>query len=221
MASNSNLDKLKKQVRDTSNQQMQIQIQRDRTQEMISYREQEQEQNQQEMTQLIRNVFGQSELAAAKERELIQDKLDKFSHRQMIMNNQLITLNDNLMDTTSLNAVYEAKREELELNYQNQKDALQGQINSLVERLESRKSDLERVEEEIRTKTYKLENIVEETKKATFWNEFKKIWIDKWLTYVMVGFIALIIGGFAGWSIFTVTSNIFSSIREFASSILQ
>lgn len=221
MASNSNLDKLKKQVRDTSNQQMQIQIQRDRTQEMISYREQEQEQNQQEMTQLIRNVFGQSELAAAKERELIQDKLDKFSHRQMIMNNQLITLNDNLMDTTSLNAVYEAKREELELNYQNQKDVLQGQINSLVERLESRKSDLERVEEEIRTKTYKLENIVEETKKATFWNEFKKIWIDKWLTYVMVGFIALIIGGFAGWSIFTVTSNIFSSIREFASSILQ
>lgn len=221
MASNSNLDKLKKQVRDTSNQQMQIQIQRDRTQEMISYREQEQEQNQQEMTQLIRNVFGQSELAAAKERELIQDKLDKFSHRQMIMNNQLITLNDKLMDTTSLNAVYEAKREELELNYQNQKDALQGQINSLVERLESRKSDLERVEEEIRTKTYKLENIVEETKKATFWNEFKKTWIDKWLTYVIVGFIALIIGGFAGWSIFTVAGNIFSSIREFASSILQ
>lgn len=221
MASNSNLDKLKKQVRDTSNQQMQIQVQRDRTQEMISYREQEQEQNQQEMTQLIRNVFGQSELAAAKERELIQDKLDKFSHRQMIMNNQLITLNDNLMDTTSLNAVYEAKREELELNYQNQKDALQGQINSLEELLESRKSDLERLEEEINTKAYKLENIVEEAKKATFWNEFKKTWVDRWLIFALVGFIALIIGGFAGWSIFTIVGNIFSSIREFAGSIFQ
>lgn len=221
MASNSKLEELKKQVRDTSNQQLQLQSQRDRTKEMVSYREQEQQQNQQEMTQLIRSVFGQSELAAARERELLKDKLDRFSHRQTVMNEQLITLNDNLTDTTALKAVYEAKREELELNYQNQKEALQGQIKSLEKRLESKKKNLETLNEEISTKTSKLEEIVAETKKATFWNVFKKTWVDKWSAYVIVGFIALIIGGFAGWGIFTLIGNIFSSIGEFFGSIFD
>ena len=118
------------------------------------------------MVQIVRNVFGQSELAAARERELLQDKLDRFSHRQTVMNEQLITLNDNLTDTTSLKAVYEAKREELELDYQNQKEALQGQIENLEERLESRKIELESLKEEISTNTSKLEEIASETKKS-------------------------------------------------------
>lgn len=219
MDSNAKLEKLKKQVRDTSNQQLQIRDKRDRTQEIMSYRKQEQKQNQQEMTQLIRSVFGQSELAVARERELLKDKLDRFSHRQTVMNEQLITLNDNLTDTTSLKAVYEAKREELELDYQNQKEALQGQIKSLEKRLESHEKDLESLKEEISTKTSKLEEIVAETKKATFWNEFKKTWVDKWLNYAIVGFIALIIGGFAGWGIFTLIGKIFSSIGEFFGSL--
>ena len=221
MTSNSKLEELKKQVRSTSNQQLQIQGRRYRTQEIVSDRELKQEQNQQEMVQLVRNVFGQSELATARERELLQDKLDRFSHRQTVMNEQLITLNDNLTDTTSLKAVYEAKREELELDYQNQKEALQGQIESLEERLERRKKELEGIKEEISTKTSKLEEIVAEMKKATFKKELKKTWIDKWLTYVIVGFIALIIGGFVGWSIFTLIGNIFSAIGNFFSELFN
>ncbi len=221
MTSNSKLEELKKQVRSTSNQQLQIQGRRYRTQEIVSDRERKQEQNQQEMVQLVRNVFGQSELATARERELLQDKLDRFSHRQTVMNEQLITLNDNLTDTTSLKAVYEAKREELELDYQNQKEALQGQIESLEERLERRKKELEGIKEEISTKTSKLEEIVAEMKKATFKKELKKTWIDKWLTYVIVGFIALIIGGFVGWSIFTLIGNIFSAIGNFFSELFN
>lgn len=221
MISNSKLEELKKQVRDTSDQQLQIQGRRDRIQEIVSEREREQEQNQQEMVQIVRNVFGQSELAAARERELLQDKLDRFSHRQTVMNEQLITLNDNLTDTTALQAVYEAKREELELDYQNQKEALQGQIENLEERLESRKIELESLKEEISTNTSKLEEIASETKKATFKKELKKTWVDKWLPYVMVGFIALIIGGFAGWSIFTLIGNIFSAIGNFFSELFN
>lgn len=221
MASKSKLEELKKQVRDTSNQQLQLQSQRDRTKEMVSYREQEQQQNQQEMTQLIRSVFGQSELAAARERELLKDKLDRFSHRQTVMNEQLITLNDNLTDTTSLKAVYEAKREELELDYQNQKEALQGQIKSLEERLESRKMDLESLKEEISTNTSKLEEIVSETQKATFKSKLKKFWVDKWISFAIVGFIGLIIGGFAGWGIFTLIGNIFSAIGDFFSNLFS
>ena len=106
MISNSKLEELKKQVRDTSDQQLQIQGRRDRIQEIVS------------------------------------------------------------------------EREELELDYQNQKEALQGQIKSLEERLESRKMDLESLKKEISTNTSKLEEIVSETQKATFKSKLKKS-IDK------------------------------------------
>lgn len=214
MASNDRLDQLKRQVRETSNQQHQLQAQKERAKEIISYREQEKKQNQQEMVQLIRSVFGQSELAAARDRELLQDKLDKFSHRQSVMNEQLITLNDNLTDMTSLKAVYEVKRQQLELDYQNQKDALQRQISSLNELLEVRRNDLERLESEIYTTQSQLDKIVIETKKATFLNELKKTWIDKWFIFAFIGFIALIIGGFAGWSIFSFFSLFANEIIE-------
>lgn len=195
-----------------SNQQYQLQAQKESVEETVAFREQEKEQNQQEMVQLVRSVFGQSELAAAKERELLKDKLDKFSHRQSVMNEQLITLNDNLADTTSLKAVYEAKRQQLELDYQNQKDALQRQISSLNEHLEARRNDLERLESEIDAMQSKLNEIVTETKKATFWNGIKKTWIDKWLVFFTVGFIVVIIGGFAGWGIFSFIGSVVSAI---------
>lgn len=81
-------------------------------QEAASYLEQEQKQNQKEMVQFVRNVFEQRELIAARESELLLDKLEQISHRQAVMNEQLITLNDNLTD---LKALYEAKREELKI----------------------------------------------------------------------------------------------------------
>lgn len=107
------------------------------------------------------------------------------------------------------------------LDYQNQKETLQGQIKSLEKRLESRKKDLESLKEEIGTNISKLEEIVAETKKATFWNEFKKTWVDKWLSFAIVGFIALIIGGFAGWGVFTFIGNIFSAIGNFFSDLFS
>ena len=112
MVQSSKLEELKKQVRDASNQQLKIQEKRDRMQEAASYLEQEQEQNQKEMVQFVRNVFEQRELIAARESELLLDKLEQISHRQAVMNEQLITLNDNLTD---LKFLYEAKREELKI----------------------------------------------------------------------------------------------------------
>lgn len=219
MTSNSKLEALKKQVRDTSNQQMQIQMQRNRAEDAVQDREDMQHDNKQEMVQLVRSVFGQSELASAKERELLKDQLDRFSHRQTLMNNQLIALNDNLTDTTSLNAVYEAKREQLEMDYQNQKEALQGQIDVLEDRLESLKLNLERTNEDISTNASKLEEIVAETEKATFKSELKKTWRDKWLSFAIVGCLAMIVGGFFGWGVFTLISNIFSAIGDFFSNL--
>lgn len=152
MESNSKLDELKKQVRDISNQQVLIQRQRDRKQEMASYLGQEQEQNQQEMMQLIHNVLGQNELVTVREREKLQDKLDAFSHKQTVMNEQLITLNDNLTDTAALKAVYEAKREELDLDYQNLK-------NKYDRIISNKKTELAEIEHECKSLKTKYRNL--------------------------------------------------------------
>ena len=57
-----------------------------------------------------------------------------------------------------------------------------------------------------------------ETKKASFWNQFKKTWIDKRLVYVIIGVIAVMVGGVTGWSIFTLMGKIFSAIGGFLKS---
>lgn len=142
MTSNSRLEELKQQVRKTSNQQMHIQAQREQAEEMVAYHKQAQDKNQQEMTQLVRNVFGQSELAAAKERELLHDQLERFAHSQNVMNEQLIALNDNLTDMTSLKALYDAKREELETDHRIQKATLEKQIDALQREYASKQWEL-------------------------------------------------------------------------------
>lgn len=152
MESNSKLEELKKQVRDISNQQVLIQSQRDRKQEMASYLGQEQEQNQQEMMQLIHNVLGQNELVTVREREKLQDKLEAFSHKQTVMNEQLITLNDNLTDTAALKAIYEAKREELELDYQKLK-------NKYDRIISNKKTELAEIEHECKSLKIKFRNL--------------------------------------------------------------
>lgn len=219
MDSNDNLEQLKQNIRDKSNQQYQLQQQKIRTQKEVSYREQEKNENNQEMTEFIRSVFLQNEIANAKERELFKNSVDKFSHRQKIMNDQIIELNDNLTDVTALKAVYEAKRETLELDYQNQKDALQKQIHSLAERIETSKNDLKKIKNEIQDKQAKLDELNVKIKRATFLYEFKHTWVDKWLNLALVGFISLIIGGFFGWGIFSLIGSIFSAIRDFLGSI--
>ena len=221
MDSNDNLEQLKQNIRDKSNQQYQLQQQKIRTQKEVSYREQEKNKNNQEMTEFIRSVFLQNEIANAKERELLKNSVDKFSHRQKIMNDQIIELNDNLTDVTALKAVYEAKRETLELDYQNQKDALQEQIHSLAERIETNKSDLKKIKNEIQNNQAKLDELNVKIKRATFLYEFKHTWVDKWINFVLVGFIGMIIGGFAGWGIFSLVGSIFSAIRDFLGSIFM
>lgn len=168
MVSTSKLEELKRQLRDTSNQQMQIQEKIDSTKETLLLRKQEKEENREELMNFFRSVMGQSELIAAKERELFKDKLDKSNHLQQVMNEQIIKLNDNLTDTSSLEAVYKAKREELELNYQNQKKALDGQIKCLKERLSSVESEISQKKQELEDERKKLEDLIKEKRLKNF-----------------------------------------------------
>lgn len=108
------------------------------------------------MRQLIRSVFAQNEVAAAKEKEQLNDRLDRFAHNQQVMNQQIIELNDNITDTTSLNALYEAKRKELDLNYRNQETVLKEQIKRLSERIEYQENKLSTINRSIESKRKSL-----------------------------------------------------------------
>lgn len=117
------------------------------------------------MRQLIRSVFAQNEVAAAKEKEQLNDRLDRFAHNQQVMNQQIIELNDNITDTTSLNALYEAKRKELDLNYRNQETVLKEQIKRLSERIEYQENKLSTINRSIESKKEEFDRISEDLKR--------------------------------------------------------
>lgn len=117
------------------------------------------------MRQLIRSVFAQNEVAAAKEKEQLNDRLDRFAHNQQVMNQQIIELNDNITDTTSLNALYEAKRKELDLNYRNQETVLKEQIKRLSEHIEYQENKLNTINRSIESKKEEFDRISEDLKR--------------------------------------------------------
>lgn len=117
------------------------------------------------MRQLIRSVFAQNEVAAAKEKEQLNDRLDRFAHNQQVMNQQIIELNDNITDTTSLNALYEAKRKELDLNYRNQEAVLKEQIKHLSEHIEYKENKLNTINKSIESKQEELDRISADLKR--------------------------------------------------------
>ena len=197
---------MKQQVQQTSNQQYQIQMQKDELEQTVACKKQELDSNQDAMRQLIRSVFAQNEVAAAKEKEQLNDRLDRFAHNQQVMNQQIIELNDNITDTTSLNALYEAKRKELDLNYRNQETVLKEQIKRLSERIEYQENKLSKQEE--------LDRISADLKKKEFWINFKNVWINKWIAFASAGFLLVFIGGFLGWPTYKVMNSVFKIIRS-------
>lgn len=210
----SNLDRLKQQVQQTSNQQYQIQTQKDELEQTVACKKQELDSNQDAMRQLIRSVFAQNEVAAAKEKEQLNDRLDRFAHNQQVMNQQIIELNDNITDTTSLNALYEAKRKELDLNYRNQETVLKEQIKRLSERIEYQENKLNTINRSIESKKEEFDRISEDLKKKEFWINFKNVWINKWIAFVSAGFLLVFIGGFLGWPTYKVMNSVLKIIRS-------
>lgn len=213
MNSSDRLEQLKKQVKDTSNKQRQLQAQKESAQEVVSKKKRELQENQKEITELIRSVFGQSELAAAKEREFIENILERFSHLQSVMNEQLITLNDNLTDTTSLQDLYTLKKNQLDSDYQEQINEYKDQIYKLQDNIAKYQNTESDLESEISKAEERLKEITEKMKKASFWFEFKKNWLNKWFNFALVGFCAVFLGGIFGWTIYEVIDSLFAWIR--------
>lgn len=146
MSSNSRLDELKQQVRDTSNLQMLLQMQRNSIDEEICNREYMQSDINQEMMQLVRSVFEQNEIAEAKERAFLKDKIEHFGYKQDRTTEAIIQMKDELaaLKKEVLNAInahkeaYELKSRRLEEEFEQKRKALESKYELLdTENLES------------------------------------------------------------------------------------
>lgn len=163
---NDRLEVLKKQVRDTSDFQDNLKQEINRAEQSVMYEEKKKQENEREMANFIKSVMGKSELIATKERELFKDSIEKFSNDQAVMNRELIALNDFLTDTTSLQAIYNAKREAMEHDLENEKEVLLENIYKLKKECHIKELELERIDSMLKRKREIVEHNIDDIQKV-------------------------------------------------------
>lgn len=115
-------------------------------------------------------------------------------------------------DVANHEALYSAKRKELDLNYRNQENALRGQIKALEERIETQREESGKLDKEIDRKKEDIQLIEEHLKDRKFWDGMKKTWLDHWLPMLTAGFLAVFLGGFFGWGTYGIANEIFKGL---------
>lgn len=108
-----------------------------------------------EMNQLISKFVGQSEVSNARERKIIESKLESFSYQQQAMNTKLVELIDMLKSTEALDDVYQTKREEIMYLASEQKESCEralAQERKNIEEAQERHEDLKKKVAKERTK---------------------------------------------------------------------
>lgn len=206
------LEALKRQVEEASIQEYQINQQQHELKLHDAAIQVEKNQVDEEMKSLILSITGQAALSEARDKKILKDKLDAFSIKQQAMTREIITLNDMLASTDALEALYSAKRKELDLNYRNQENALRGQIKALEERIETQREESGKLDKEIDRKKEDIQLIEEHLKDRKFWDGMKKTWLDHWLPMLTAGFLAVFLGGFFGWGTYGIANEIFKGL---------
>ncbi|OLU46818.1 hypothetical protein [Faecalibaculum rodentium] len=206
------LEALKRQVEEASIQEYQINQQQHELKLHDAAIQVEKNQVDEEMKSLILSITGQAALSEARDKEILKDKLDAFSIKQQAMTREIITLNDMLASTDALEALYSAKRKELDLNYRNQENALRRQIKALEERIETQREESGKLDKEIDRKKEDIQLIEEHLKDRKFWDGMKKTWLDHWLPMLTAGFLAVFLGGFFGWGTYGIANEIFKGL---------
>lgn len=212
MTMSDSLEALKRQVEEASIQEYQINQQQHELKLHDAAIQVEKNQVDEEMKSLILSITGQAALSEARDKEILKDKLDAFSIKQQAMTREIITLNDMLASTDALEALYSAKRKELDLNYRNQENALRGQIKALEERIETQREEIGKLDKEIDRKKEDIQLIEEHLKDRKFWDGMKKTWLDHWLPMLTAGFLAVFLGGFFGWGTYGIANEIFKGL---------
>lgn len=150
------LEELKQRSRDLSNQQYQLeQAIGDKKRDSYELSKREDKINE-EMYDLMKKITSSNRSFDIAEREKINNRLDRLNEYQRANNELLSNIDSNLKDTTSLEALYKAKRDELEYNYQEQEKVLQRRLNSLKSEIDQKIQELDQITKEKRLKNFSI-----------------------------------------------------------------
>lgn len=150
------LEALKQKAIDLSAQRRQLkQAISDKEQE--NYELVEKEDNvSKEMYDLASKMISSNRSFDIAEREKINNRLDRMNEYQRANNELLSDIDSKLKDTTSLEALYKAKRDELEYNYQEQEKVLQRRLNSLKSEIDQKTQELDQITKEKRLQNFSV-----------------------------------------------------------------
>ena len=150
------LEELKQRSRDLSNQQYQLeQAIGDKKRDSYELSKREDKINE-EMYDLMKKITSSNRSFDIAEREKINNRLDRLTEYQRANTELLSNIDSNLKDTTSLEALYKAKRDELEYNYQEQEKVLQRRLNSLKSEIDQKIQELDQITKEKRLKNFSI-----------------------------------------------------------------
>lgn len=181
------LDDLKNDVKNLSRLKNQVSASVAENKKVIEENNQIAETNEKEMMKILKSLSARNEIANANEREKIKNSLSALSHGQQVMNKQIINLYDKLTDTTALNAVYEARRDELEANYQEEKEITDKRLQAIKQRISAAEKELDKINAQIDEKNKELKTL----NLRLIWNNFiYSTWI---VPTVIIAILTLVI----------------------------
>lgn len=152
------LDKLKQDIQTHKTTYQKAQDEKRYTDQKVNENTHLVQQKEKQINQAISDYLLQQSLLEAREREEWKDELRVFSHQQGVMNEQIIQLMDTLTRTDAIESVYETKRENLEFNHQQQKEALETQINAIKTHLSEKEELLQHKNKQIQSIEQKIDD---------------------------------------------------------------
>lgn len=112
-----------------------------------------------QQAELIKENVLKAGLDVFAKTDKISDEVKGLKTQVSAVNKNLVGLNDSLKNSSSLEALYEAKRQQLDIDFTSQKTALNGALNTLKEDIDLKRSELKAIEVQISSKTNELSRL--------------------------------------------------------------
>lgn len=155
--------------------------------------------NEAKLQRKVATLLEKEKMELAMYREIIKSSVDRLNYQQQENNEYLAKLNNNLVDMSDLKAIYATKREIMEQSHEELLKVLEAQENKLKMKIEDRRHELKKLEQE-----FDELSLRKETKKQ----------VDKMISIVLVAFIAVIIGSWLGLGFVDLLRSIGLGIKD-------
>lgn len=113
----------------------------------------------QKQAELIHETVLKAGLDVFAKTDKIGDEVKGLKTQVKAMNSNLVGLNDSLKNSTQLEALYEAKRQQLDIDFTSQKNTLNEALNTLKKDIDLKRSELKAIDDQIGSKRNELSRV--------------------------------------------------------------